>query len=96
MIRRGLIVLYGDYMGLTDGVQRACLATLIPDHRGATGFGLYHMVVERAILPARAPGEMVMGSHRSGSTIWFGAATSALAMTIFVVFGVRLKLREEN
>jgi hypothetical protein len=36
MIRRGLIVLYGDYMGLTDGVQRAFLATLIPDHREAT------------------------------------------------------------
>jgi predicted MFS family arabinose efflux permease len=96
MIRRGLIVLYGDYMGLTDGVQRACLATLIPDHREATGFGLYHMVVERAILPARAPGGWLWDHIGPAAPFWFGAATSALAMAIFVIFGVRLKLRAEN
>src|SRR5207249_234604 len=48
----GLFILYGMYMGLSDGVQRAYLATLVPQERKATGFGLYHMVVGIAILPA--------------------------------------------
>jgi MFS family permease len=85
----GLFVLYGGYMGLTDGVQRAYLATLIPDHRKATGFGLYHMVVGLAILPASVLAGWLWDHIGPAAPFWFGTATSALAMTIFVVFGVR-------
>jgi MFS family permease len=82
----GLFVLYGGYMGLTDGVQRAYLATLIPDHRKATGFGLYHMVIGLAILPASVVAGMLWDHIGPAAPFWFGAAMSALAMTIFVVY----------
>jgi MFS family permease len=35
-----LFVLYGLYMGVTDGVQRAHLATLLPTDLTATGYGV--------------------------------------------------------
>jgi MFS family permease len=82
----GLFVLYGCYMGLTDGVQRAYLATLIPDHRKATGFGLYHMVVGLAILPASIVAGLLWDHIGPAAPFWFGAAMSTLAMTIFVVY----------
>lgn len=85
----GLFVVYGIYMGLTEGVQRAYLATLIPDHRKATGFGLYHMVVGLAILPASLTAGMLWDHFGPAAPFWFGAAMSALATSIFVVFGSR-------
>jgi MFS family permease len=68
----GLFVLYGVYMGLTDGVQRAYLATLIPDHRKATGFGLYHMVVGLAILPASVVAGLLWDHIAPAAPFWFG------------------------
>jgi MFS family permease len=83
----GLFAFYGCYMGLTDGVQRAYLATLIPDHRKATGFGLYHMVVGLAILPASVMAGMLWDHIGPAAPFWFGAAMSALAMILFMVLG---------
>jgi MFS family permease len=82
----GLFILYGAYMGLTDGVQRAYLATLIPDHRKATGFGLYHMVVGLAILPASVMAGMLWDHIGPAAPFWFGATMSGLAMMLFVVY----------
>jgi MFS family permease len=83
----GLFVLYGVYMSLTDGVQRAYLATLIPDHRKATGFGLYHMVVGLAIPPASVGAGLLWDHIGPAAPFWFGAAMSALAMAIFIYSG---------
>ena len=83
----GLFVLYGCYMGLTDGVQRAYLATLIPDHRKATGFGLYHMIVGLGILPASAVAGVLWDHIGPAAPFWFGAAMSASAMMLFAALG---------
>ena len=83
----GLFVIYGFYMGLTDGVQRAYLATLIPDHRKATGFGLYHMIVGLAILPASVVAGTLWDHVGPAAPFWFGAAMSASAMVLFVALG---------
>jgi len=83
----GLFVLYGLYMGLTDGVQRAYLATLIPDHRKATGFGLYHMVVGLAILPASVLAGMLWDRIGPAAPFWFGSAMAASALILFMALG---------
>ena len=83
----GLFVIYGFYMGLTDGVQRAYLATLIPNHRKATGFGLYHMIVGLAILPASVVAGTLWDHVGPAAPFWFGAAMSASAMVLFVALG---------
>jgi Arabinose efflux permease len=91
----GLFVLYGVYMGLTDGVQRAYLATLIPDHRKATGFGLYHMVVGLAILPASVVAGVLWDHIGPSAPFWFGAAMSTLAMAIFIYSGWGVQAKRE-
>ena len=48
----GLFMLYGLYMALTRGVQKALVADLAhPERRGAE-MGSYHMLVGLAALPA--------------------------------------------
>lgn len=78
-----LFVSYGLYLGLTDGVQRAYLATVLPASRMATGYGLYHMVVGLAILPASLIAGGLWDWLGPAAPFWFGAVT---AMTAGVVF----------
>ena len=79
----GLFVLYGVYMGFTEGVQRAYLATLVPEGRTATGFGLYHMIVGVAILPASLIAGFLWDHIGPAAPFWFGAGAAALAAILF-------------
>lgn len=79
----GAFVLYGTYMGLTEGVQRAYLATLLPEGRMATGFGLYHMVAGLAILPASLIAGVLWDLIGPPAPFWFGTITACLAGLLF-------------
>jgi MFS family permease len=85
----GLFISYGMYMGLSDGVQRAYLATLVPEERKATGFGLYHMVVGIAILPASLIAGFLWDRIGAGAPFWFGAGTATLAVMLFAALSWR-------
>jgi MFS family permease len=78
-----LFVLYGAYAGLTQGVQRAYLALLVPEAHKATGFGLYHMVVGIAILPASLVAGWLWDAVGPAAPFWFG---SGMALTAGVLF----------
>jgi len=89
-------VLYGCYMGVTDGVQRAYLATLVSKQQMATGFGLYHMVVGLAILPASVLAGLLWDHISPSAPFWFGSGMAALAMLLFVKFSWQdLRTRKE-
>ena len=80
----GLFVSYGVCMGLTEGVQRAYLATLAPHDRTATAFGLYHMVVGIAILPASLLAGILWDAVGPAAPFWFGAGMASLATLLFI------------
>lgn len=80
----GLFALYGIYLGLTEGVQRAYIAALVPEDRTATGFGLYHMVVGIAVLPASLIAGFLWDTVGPAAPFWFGAGTAALAALLFL------------
>lgn len=79
-----LFALHGGYMGLTDGVQRAYLATLVPERQKATGFGLFHLVVGAAILPASLIAGLLWDHIGPAAPFWFGAGLALLAALTFV------------
>ncbi|MDO9118769.1 MAG: MFS transporter [Nitrospira sp.] len=78
-----LFIGYGLYMGLTDGVQRAYLSTLISADQQATGFGLYHMVVGLAILPASLIAGLLWDSIGPAAPFIFGATMALLSGSAF-------------
>jgi MFS family permease len=82
----GLFILYGVYMGLTEGVQRAYLATLAQEERRATGFGLYHMVVGLGILPASLIAGFLWDHVGPAAPFWFGASMAGVAALCFAAF----------
>ncbi|MBI3989460.1 MAG: MFS transporter [candidate division NC10 bacterium] len=80
----GLFAFYGLFFGLTEGVERALVADLVPAHAQATAFGLYHATIGFAALPA----SLLMGSlwERFGApfAFTFGASLALFAAVLFL------------
>jgi MFS family permease len=80
-----LFAVYGLHFGLTEGVERALIADLVPaDHR-ASAFGAYHFCIGIAALPS----SLLMGFlyQRLGAPVAFttGALLAALAAFLLLV-----------
>ncbi|MBI5971570.1 MAG: MFS transporter [Deltaproteobacteria bacterium] len=79
-----LFPLFGAFKGMSEGVQRAYLASLAPPDRKATAFGVYHAVVGLCLLPASIIAGFLWDRSGAGSAFFFGSGASMLAAFIFV------------
>jgi len=79
----GLFGLYGLFMGLTEGIQKAFLATIIPPDFKATAFGAYAAIVGLAMLPASLIAGWLWDHVSPAAPFYFGALTAALAALSF-------------
>ena len=86
-----LFGLYGVFMGLTEGVQKAFLATIIPPESKATAFGIYATCTGAAMLPASLMGGWLWDHFSSSATFYFGAATATLSAMLFVLLIAAMK-----
>jgi len=82
---------YGIYLGITDGVNRAYMATLLPEKRRATGFAVYHTVIGASLLPASTLAGWLWDRFSPAATFVTGAALSLTAGVMFGIFLLRLK-----
>lgn len=85
-----LFALYGIYMGLTEGVQKAFLTTIIPADFKATAFGVYNTAIGLAMFPASLIAGWLWDHISPAATFYFGAVTAvsaAVALVAFIVFG---------
>jgi MFS family permease len=80
-----LFALYGIFMGLTEGIQKAYLATIIPTQLKATAFGVFATAVGLAQLPASIIAGLLWDRVSPSATFYFGAATASLAAMLFAV-----------
>ncbi|HTR44219.1 MAG TPA: MFS transporter [Thermodesulfovibrionales bacterium] len=87
----GLFCLYGVFMGLTDGTQKAFLATIIPPDFKATAFGVYHTATGLAMFPASFIGGWLWDHVSPGATFFYGAVTAALSSVLFLIFMISAK-----
>jgi MFS family permease len=89
-----LFSFYGLFMGLTEGIQKAFLSTIIPPDFKATAFGVYNTAVGLAMFPASLIGGWLWEHVSPEATFYFGSITASLAAVLFVVF-IRM-IRENN
>lgn len=81
-----LFGLYGVFMGLTEGVQKAFLTTIIPKEFKATAFGIYNTAIGLALLPASLIGGWLWDNVSPAATFYYGAGTAVLSSLLFIVF----------
>jgi predicted MFS family arabinose efflux permease len=73
-------------MGLTEGIQKAFLATIIPPDFKATAFGVFYTAVGIAAFPASLIGGWLWDHISPSATFYFGAITAGSSAILFVVF----------
>jgi MFS family permease len=84
----GLFAVYGLYVGLTEGVEKALLADISLPEQKATVYGLHAMTVGLAILPASILAGVLWDVFGAAAPFWFGGITGLLAAGAFW-FGLR-------
>lgn len=82
----GLFLLYGIFMGLTEGIQKAYLGTIIPDKFRATGYGIFNTFTGLAIFPASVIGGWLWDKYGSHATFYYGSITAFLSAFLFILF----------
>lgn len=82
---------YGLFMGLTEGIQKAFLSTIIPPDFKATAFGVYNTVVGLAMFPASLIGGWLWDHVSASATFYFGAITAVSSAILFVIFIIAIK-----
>jgi len=82
---------YGLFMGLTEGIQKAFLATIIPQDFKATAFGVYNTAVGLAMFPASLIGGWLWDKVSPSATFYFGSITASLSALLFVIFIAAIK-----
>jgi MFS family permease len=81
-----LWAMYGMYYGLAEGVVRALVADLVPEHRRGTAFGAYHGVVGVTLLPASLIAGWLWQAVNPAAPFYFGAALAVLAVIGLIIF----------
>jgi len=88
-----LFILYGIFIAMNEGNQRAFVAQLIDPERKATGYGIYHTVVGITGLPAGIIGGTLYQSF--GSEVVF-LYSSCLCLVAGSIFYFSLMKRQKN
>lgn len=74
-----LFGVYGLYIGLTEGVEKALLADIAPDSQKASVYGLHALIVGVALLPASVIAGLLWDALGATAPFWFGGLTGFLA-----------------
>ena len=74
-----LFAVYGTYFGLTEGVEKALVADLVPVEKRGAGFGWYNLAIGLGALPASVIFGAVWDRFGAARAFEMGAAFSALA-----------------
>lgn len=80
-----LFAVYGIYFGLTEGVEKALVADLVPAERRGTAFGWYNLAIGIGALPASLMFGAIWDRWGSVTAFDFGAVL-ALAAAIGMAF----------
>ena len=86
-----LFGMYGLFMGFTEGIQKAFLATIIHPDFKATAFGVYAAAVGLAMLPASLIAGWLWDHVSPAATFYFGAATATLSAILFIVLMLAMR-----
>lgn len=81
-----LFGVYGLFVAINEGVQRAYVATIIRPEIKATSYGVYHTVTGLAALPSSIIGGVLWQHIGPQALFYYGAAMSLMSCLIFSFF----------
>ena len=85
--------LYGIYMALTDGVTKAYIAQMIPKEKAGTAFGAYLMSTGMCMFVSSFAAGLLWKFISPSAAFYFGALTSLIAVSWFIISAPRQTVR---
>ena len=77
-----LFLVYGTYFGLTEGVEKALVADLVPPSARGRAFGLYNLAIGLGALPASLLFGAVWDAKGAPAAFLLGASLTAVAAAL--------------
>lgn len=87
-----LFVIYGVYFGMTEGVEKALVADLVPNEKRGTAFGLYNLAYGITVFPASLIFGLLWNQFGAPTAFLVSAAISVAACIALLT--VRLNVNE--
>lgn len=91
-----LFICYGIFLGMTEGVQRAYIGSLIAPRFRGTAFGLHNTVVGLMALPASIIGGLLWDRIGPHATFYYGSIMSLSAAVLFVILMITMPKSEKQ
>jgi MFS family permease len=88
-----LFIIYGTYFGLTEGVEKALVADMVPQAKQGTAYGFYNLAFGITVLPASLWFGFVWTEWGSHIAFLISAAVSVIAAML--LFTIRSKKNAE-
>ncbi|GAV26401.1 MFS transporter [Carboxydothermus islandicus] len=77
-----LYILYGAYYGITEGVEKAMVADLVPSEKRASAYGLYNAAIGLSALPASLIAGILWDIINPAAAFYFGSTMALLAVLL--------------
>lgn len=87
----GLFVLYGFFFGLTEGVERALVADLVPAELRGTAYGLYNGVLGLGLFPASLIAGLLWENFGAEAPFIFGGGLALISALLISRMSFRRK-----
>jgi MFS family permease len=87
----GLFVLYGFFFGLTEGVERALVADLVPTELRGTAYGLYNGILGLGLFPASLIAGLLWENFGAEAPFLFGGGMAIVSALLISQMSFRRK-----
>ena len=88
-----LFIVYGAYFGLTEGVEKAFVADMVPEKKRGTAYGLYNLAFGITVFPASLLFGLIW--NQFGATTAFLASACVSLLAILFLISVRTTAHEK-
>lgn len=78
-----LFILYGAYFGMTEGVEKAFVADMVPENKRGTAYGLYNLAFGITVFPASLLFGLTWNNFGASTAFIASACVSILAILLF-------------
>ncbi|MEQ1604068.1 MAG: MFS transporter [Pyrinomonadaceae bacterium] len=82
-----LFIIYGMYFGLTEGVEKAFVADMVPEEKRGTAYGLYNLAFGITVFPASLIFGLIWSQYGAHTAFLTSACVSILA--IFLLTSIK-------
>jgi MFS family permease len=91
-----LFTIYGLYFGLTEGVEKALVADLVPEEKRGTAFGFYNLAFGITVFPASLLFGLIWTRYGAASAFLMSALISVIAAGFLLTIRTSRDVKSES